>query len=244
MYSNDNISNIIYLLKNSKFDEKLINEISNCAMLLCNFYDSDRTIRDERYKILLNDMILSFLSMQNKYENIVYTNPFNIFEFSWIYKLNKNKHTESEKEMEFNNSVLAIVKSNFILPNEFPIEMKAAVLANIYSKEYLRKNYNAWYNFVNNKTENILDRYLYLTSDILKSLFVYNSEFINYSKKELFKSIGVYLYLRRDYSTLIILASKIKDDFLAKLVMEIDDAKLSLSDQFGKGLIWQSQINE
>lgn len=239
MYSNENIFNIVELLNNSKFNENLLNEISNCAMLLCYFRDSKRQVKDKRYEILLNDTISSFLNMPTTYENIVYTNPFNIFNYSWIFKLNKNQ-TNSRKKMIFNNNVLNLVNSNFILSNEFPIEMKASVLVNLYSKDYLKKYHDKWYSFVKINTKNAFENSLYLTKGILKSLLVYNSSFIDYDRKSFFEKIGVYLLLHQDYSTLIILTSRIQDDFLTKLVKCIDDVSLSLSDQFGKGLILQS----
>lgn len=239
MYSDKNIFNIVKLLNNSKFNEKLLNEISNSAMLLCYFRDSKRQVKDKRYEILLDDTISSFLNMPTTYENIVYTNPFNIFNFSWIFKLNKNQ-MNSRKKIVFNNNVLNLVNSNFILSNEFPIEMKASVLVNLYSKDYLKKYHDNWFNFVKNNTKNAFDNSLYLTNGILKSLLVYNSDFIDFDRKSFFERIGVYLFLHQDYSTLIILTSRLQDDFLTKLVKCIDDVSLSLSDQFGKGLILQS----
>lgn len=243
MHSNKNIANIIKILNNSKYDEKLLNEISNCAMLLCYFYDSRRQVVDKKYKIILDDMISSFLNMPTAYENIVYTNPFNIFNFSWIFKLTK-KQENIVKKAEFDTNVLKLIKSNFILSNEFPIEMKSAILINLYSKEYLKTHYNDWYHFVKYSTKSTFDKSLYLTNNIIKSLLVYNSDFIDFSKKDLYEKLGVYLLLHQDYSTLIILTARVKDTFLTKLVKSIDNTSLSLSDQFGKGLILQSEKNE
>lgn len=242
MYSDKNIANIIKLLNESKFNEALLNEISNSAMLMCYFYDGKGQVVNQKYKILLDDMISSFLNMPTKYENIVYTNPFNIFNFSWIFKVIKN--STKVKEVMFNKNILDLIKSNLVLSNEFPIEMKASVIVNIYSKEYLKKYYSNWDEFVKNNTKNVLDKGLFLTKNILKSLLVYNSEYIDFNKKEFFEKIGVYLLLHHDYSTLIILASRINDIFLKELVKQTDDDVLSISDLFGKGLILQNAQNK
>lgn len=241
MYSNKYITKMIDKLNSSKFDEKLIKEIANSSMLMCFYEESNRTIKNQKYSIILNDMITSLINMQKDNESIVYTNPFNIFNYSWIYRV---YGAQSDKGILFKNSIKNLVDSNVILPNEFPIELKVSIIRNIYSKQFAIDNYKNWTDFVEEVTSGSFNRTMFLVKDIVKSLLIYNDPFIDFSDVNLFETLGLYFLLKRDYTPLIILATRLDSDFLYQLVKIISDNELSISDLFGKGLILQSRENE
>ena len=241
MCSDKIISRIIFKLQQSKFDDKLVDEISRSSMMMTFFQNNYKDVKNEKYLILLKDMINSFLKMQRKYENIVYTNPFEIFNFSWMYK---NVDRNSTLGSYFCRNINKLSKSKFILSNEFPIELKVSLIINIHSMDYLKQNYNRWYTFELNSTEQVIEKELYLTPETLRNLLIYNHYFIDFSPKQKFDKFGTYLLLKRDYLSLIILAILVDDEYLTKLVKLIDNNELSISELFGKGLIIQTNEKE
>lgn len=236
MCSDKIISQIIFKLRRSKFDDNLIDEISRASMMLALFKNNGGEIKNGKYQVLLNDMISSFLRMPREHENIVYTNPFEIFNFSWIYM---NVDNNSTLGYNFRHNIDELSKSNFILSNEFPIELKASLIINLHSIDYLKSNYNGWYNFILNNTNQIIEKDLYLTPEILRNLLIYNHWFIDFTQKEKYEKFGTYLLMKHDYLSLIILTVLVDDKYLNELVELIDMSSLSISELYGKGLVVQ-----
>ena len=233
------LQEIVARLNDSKLDDELVTQISYSAMILCSINESEKFVKNDSYATLLRDMIRSLIGMQRPHENVVYTNPFDAFNLVWIARYLRDMNLNSEEKV-FTQSLLKLVQSDIILPNEFPLEMKLSLLMNTYSQDYVHSTFFSLYNSVLRDTSIVQKKDLFVTPDIIKNLLMYNYMFLTEIDKSVLQRWSIYLFLKKDYFSLILLGAVSKNKISKSIIQLIDDKELSIAGLFGKGALLAS----
>ncbi|RMC46719.1 hypothetical protein [Lactobacillus sp. ESL0230] len=237
MQCRDNIQKIIEKLSNSKFDQQIIDEISISAMEIeCFDNNIINNKQKDDYHILVRDMITSLCNMTYPFENLVFTNPFILIKLSWIAKYINDYDVNDKKALCFREDVIKLAKSNIILPNEFPIEMKLTLIDNL-NLNIAKNERENWTKFVKRDSERFIKLINWADAGNLHNFIMYNNNFLANINKQKINQIGTYLILCGKLSTAIILTLLFPTTFLISSLKQECVSLESISDMIGMDLI-------
>lgn len=235
-----NISLIIRKISNSTFNQDLINQICFSAMEI----QISKLKSKKDHNILVADMINSLSNMSSEHENLVFTNPFTVINLSWIAKYIKTRGINNEKSNLLAKNIVDIAKSNLVLQNEFPIEMKIQLIDNLKLQDSVNSDMlESWVNHVKYDTRNFRNRVFFAHIGDIENFIIYNNQYIADMPESQVNQIGIYLILKKSFFPLILLVLLRPTDLLLKNISNITVTNPSISELFGLDILLSNFSN-
>ena len=196
------------------------------------------------HNILVADMINSLSNMSSEHENLVFTNPFTVINLSWIAKYIKTRGINNEKSNLLAKNIVDIAKSNLVLQNEFPIEMKIQLIDNLKLQDSVNSDMlESWVNHVKYDTRNFRNRVFFAHIGDIENFIIYNNQYIADMPESQVNQIGIYLILKKSFFPLILLVLLRPTDLLLKNISNITVTNPSISELFGLDILLSNFSN-